>query len=281
METIAPPVCDLKSPKLDTRPRAVSVNGITIPRGDIARETQNHAAATPIAAWQGATRALVIRELLRQEATQRAIVATPLEDDEGRRETADEAAMRALIDTDVRIPTADEDTCRRYYAANVTKFRSAPLYAARHILVAAAPGDLEGRDAARREVDRLRDLVEARPAAFAGLALTHSACPSGKVGGNLGQIGPGQTVREFETALARMKPEQSAVVETRYGFHLVVLDRKVEGAAIPFDIVRDAIAAYLDETVRRKAMQSYVSHLAGRATIVGIDLVPQTQRPAQ
>lgn len=267
--------CDLKSPKLDIRPKTVSVNGTVIPRGDIARETQNHAAGTPVAAWKKAAQALVIRELLRQEAASLGIAAEPLEDDEGRRETADEAAMRALVDREVQVPTADEEICRRYYAQNSARFRSAPLYAVRHILIAAAPGDHDARDAARREGERLADFLANRPEAFADLAAEYSACPSGKVGGNLGQIGPGQTVPEFENALGMMKPGQApGLVETRYGIHVVVLDHKVEGEAIPFEFVREQIAAYLDETVRRRAMQQYVAILAGRATIVGVDLVP-------
>ncbi len=275
IQTAVPPVCDLKSPKLDARPRGVSVNGVTIPRGDIARETQNHAAATPIAAWKSAARALVIRELLRQEAAARNNDATPMGDGEGRHETPDEAAMRALLETDVQVPKADEETCRRYYARNSAKFRSAPLYAARHILIAASPGDIDARDNAREVAARLLAILGDRPEAFAVLAEEHSACPSAKTGGHLGQIGPGQTVPEFENALEMMKPGAAlALVETRYGLHVVALDQKIEGQTVPFDFVRDQIAAYLDATVHRRAMKQYVSILAERATIEGIELVP-------
>ncbi len=270
--------CELKAPKREAQPRIVSVNGVIIPRGDIARETQNHAAKTPIAAWKLAARALVIRELLRQQAANLKLDAEPMADEEGRRETPDEAAMRALLDQEVVCPTADEDTCRRYYAQNAAKFRSAPLYAARHILIAAAPGDFDARDKARAEAERILAVLAEAPEAFAGLALANSACPSAKVGGNLGQIGPGQTVPEFEKALAMMKPGQGAVlVETRYGLHVVTLDQKVDGDIIPFDFVREQIAAYLDERVRRRAMHQYVSILAEQATIVGVDFSPEDQ----
>ena len=46
------------------RPVAVSVNGVSIGREAIVREMQHHPAPKPIAAWQQAARALVIRELL-------------------------------------------------------------------------------------------------------------------------------------------------------------------------------------------------------------------------
>jgi len=272
--------CDLKSPKLDHRPRAVSVNGVTIPRGEIARETQNHAAPTPIGAWKAAARALVIRELLRQEAGRRGIIAMPLEDGEGRRETEDEAAMRALVETDVRLPEADEGTCRRYYEQNRAKFRSAALYAPRHILLAATPDDRAAREAVRNEAERLAAVLNEKPLLFEAIATEVSACPSGKTGGALGQIGPGQTVPEFEKAL-EMIPVGDAVtlVETRYGFHLVRLDHKEPGRELPFEIVRERIKAYLEEAVRHRAMRQYVEELAARATIVGVDFSADGNRP--
>lgn len=274
--------CELKAaPKFEARPRLVSVNGITIPRGDIARETQNHAASTPIAAWKKAARALVIRELLHQEARARSIEAEPMDDGEGRRETPEEAAMRALLEQDVIVPTADEDTCQRFYAQNMARFSSAPIYAARHILIAAAPNDIDARDAARVRIKALMTSLHDDPAAFTALAGAHSACPSAKTGGNLGQIGPGQTVPEFETALASMNEDDLALVETRYGIHLVALDQKIDGKALPFDMVRDRIADFLNETVRRRAMQQYVSILAGKAAIEGVDLVPDEPASVQ
>jgi peptidyl-prolyl cis-trans isomerase C len=272
--------CDLKTAKIDAKPRAVSVNGITIPRGEIARETQNHTARTPIEAWKKAARALAIRELLKQEAARLGIAAEPAKDGEGRRETADEAAMRALIEREVVVPTADEESCRRYYENNRARFHSAPLYAPRHILIAAAPGDASARLAARVEAERLAEQVAAMPSRFGDLARAFSACPSKEVGGALGQIGPGQTVREFEAGLAQMAPgDVPAVIETRYGFHVVLLDQKIAGEALPFALVHRRIAEYLDETVRRRAMRQYVEILASRATISGIELLHEPQQP--
>ena len=48
------------------KPVNVSVNGVAIPRDAIVREMQHHPADKPIAAWQQAARALVVRELLLQ-----------------------------------------------------------------------------------------------------------------------------------------------------------------------------------------------------------------------
>lgn len=256
------------------RPEPVSVNGVTIPPADIARETQHHEAADPDQAWTLAARALAIRELLSQEVARLEIEAEPLEDGEGRRETRQEARLRALIEREVVVPRADEGACRRYYDANIRRFRSHDLFDAAHILFVAGPGDAEARDKARAAAATLIAGLARNPAGFAAAAIAHSACPSSRQGGNLGQVGTGQTVPEFETALRAMVPGcvHPEPVETRYGLHVVRLDRRIDGEVLPFDLVRDRIADYLDEAVRRRAQQQYVSILAGRAQVTGVDL---------
>lgn len=259
------------------RPVPVSVNGRMIASADIARETQHHASADPDEAWEGAARALAIRELLRQEAERLAIDAAPIEDDEGRRETVDEARLRALLEREVVVPRADEATCRRYYVSNRGHFRSPDLFEVAHILLPAAPGDTTARDAARRAAQALIAELRERPNVFASLCASHSACPSREQGGNLGQIGPGQTVAEFELALSRMAPGavHGEPVETRYGLHVVRLDRRIDGRELPFELVRQRIADYLDESVERRALQQYVAVLASRAVVAGVDLGAQ------
>ena len=249
-----------------TRPVPVSINGVVIPSAAIARETQNHQASDPDQAWTLAAQALAIRELLSQEAERLSIVAEPVEDGEGRRETLEEACLRGLVEREVKIPRADEVACRRYYQANLGRFRSADLYEVAHILV---PNGPQARELAARLIAELRQ----RPESFAETAAVHSACPSGKQGGNLGQIGPGQTVPEFEAALRGLEagtihPEP---VESRYGLHIVRLDRRIEGRQMPFELVHERIADYLEDAVHRRALRQYVTILAGRAQLTGVD----------
>ena len=261
-------------PAATAAPKQISVNGVVISRAEIARETQHHPAAKPIEAMKAAAAALAVRELLLQEARRLAIPAEPASDGEGRRETDEEAMIRALVEREVTTPQADDTACRRYYEQNRQRFRTAALYEARHILLAAAASDKPARAEAAEVARILITQLETAPDSFAALAEAHSACPSGKTGGNLGQIGPGQTVTEFEHALAAMEPGgvHPTPVETRYGLHVVALDRRIDGRDLPYDLVHDRIAGWLNEKVRRTAIQQYVSILAGRAEITGIDL---------
>lgn len=259
-----------------TRPIPVSVNGVAIASADIARETQHHQSSDPDQAWMQAARALVIRELLSQEADRLGIVAAPIGDEEARSETPQEARYRQLLEREVIVPSADETTCRRYYERNRQRFRTPGLCEAAHILLAAAPEDAAARTFARQAASALIATLRGRPQDFAAAATEHSACPSAGQGGSLGQLSPGQTVAEFDAALRGMVPGKihGEPVESRYGFHVVRFDRRIEGRELPFEMVRERIADYLDEMVRRRALQQYVSVLAGRGVVTGVDLAP-------
>lgn len=265
--------CSVK-PVLPITPKTVSVNGVVIARAAISREMQNHPAGKPIDAWRAAARALVIRELLLQEARRLALVAHPVEDDEGRRETEEEALVRQLVEQEVRTPGADEAACRRYYEANRRLFRSPDLCEARHILLPAAPDDAGARAAALVKARALIEELRAAPHRFAHCAHEASACPSASNGGNLGQLGPGQTAPEFEKALvAAPEGEVSPQpVETRYGVHVLMVERRIAGRDLPFELVRSRIAEWLEEKVRRTAIRQYIELLAGRAEIVGVEM---------
>ena len=57
---------------------------------------------------------------------------------------------------------------------------------------------------------------------FAKLAQEHSKCPSGKLGGNLGQFGRGQMVKEFEDAAFAIEPGSvTGPIQTQFGYHLI------------------------------------------------------------
>jgi peptidyl-prolyl cis-trans isomerase C len=255
------------------RPVNVSVNGVSIARDEIVREMQHHPAGKPIAAWQQAARALVIRELLMQEARRLAIEPQPLTED-GRRETDEEAIMRGLVDREVVVPQADEETCRRYYDRHQSQFRSPDIYEAAHILFAARPADKDAYAAARAEAEGVLAALVERPESFATMAEAYSTCSSAAHGGNLGQITTGQTTPEFEQALIALAPGEmcAAPVATRYGFHIIRLDRKHEGQLLPYELVASRIADYLNESVRRRADAQYIARLVSAAKIEGIDL---------
>lgn len=266
--------CSVRESILPKKRIDVAVNGVTISRDRIAREIQNHPAETPIKAWLAAARSLVVRELLLQEARRLGVKAASLDDGEGRRETEEEAAIRALAEQEVVTPDADTETCRRYYEQNRKRFRSADIYEAAHILLPASQSDRQAYADARATAAALIAQLQDKPELFSDLVRTYSACPSRAQGGNLGQISSGQTTPEFERALATLAPGAitSEPVATRYGFHVIRLDRRIEGRELPFEMVAESIADYLTDNVRRRATAQYIARLVSRSTITGVDM---------
>lgn len=254
---------------------AVSVNGVEIAESEILAEAQNHPAENPGAALLAAARALAVRELLLQRAVELNLVLAPERNADGRRETDEDAAIRMLIEREVAVPSATAEECLRFYENNRAKFRSEPIFEASHILFAADPSDRSGRDAARGDAERLAVVLLEHPSEFATMARTHSACPSAAQGGNLGQLTRGSTVAEFERALARMEEGQitPVPVESRFGFHIIRLERRIDGEQLPFDFVRDRIAGWLEASTWAKAVSQFISILAADATITGIDVL--------
>lgn len=63
----------------------------------------------------------------------------------------------------------------------------------------------------------------------AELAKAHSACPSGKSGGSLGQFTQGQMVPEFDAVIFSNLPlgEVSEPVKTQFGYHLIEVQQRV------------------------------------------------------
>ncbi len=246
----------------------IKINGVSLPQESIAQELQYHPADTRQEAVFLASQALVIRELLNQRVTELGIEVQAKDG-----ENLEEAAISALIDREVALPSADPVACLQYYENNRARYASAPLLAARHILLACAADDVEGRSMASEQAQALLDQLKVDGNRFAELVQAYSSCPSKAQGGALGQISQGQTVPEFERQLFRL-PEglASRPIESRYGFHLVWVDQRIDGRQLPYEVVEGSIRAELDQRVWQVAVVQYIKGLIGAADIQGIVL---------
>ena len=57
---------------------------------------------------------------------------------------------------------------------------------------------------------------------FAEAAKEHSTCPSGRNGGDLGEFGPGQMVKEFDEVVCSGELDTvHGPVKTQFGYHLL------------------------------------------------------------
>jgi len=208
-----------------------------------------------------------VRELLRQ----RAVVGGLLQAEETDGAVITDA-IEELLSQEVTIPEPSEEEMRRYYDGHQSEFRSNDLVNARHILFQVTP--TVNVPQIRERAESTLNILLREPERFAELAKELSNCPSGENGGILGQLGRGDTVPEFEKVL--FSPGRTGVsrdiVKTRFGFHIIAIDQRIPGKTLPFDMVRDKLAARLKSAVEARALRQYVSVLAGGATLEGVDL---------
>ena len=211
-----------------------------------------------------------LRALLAQRAIDRGLLTDEAD------EEATVAAIEALLDREAPTPEPTEEECSRYYAKHLEQFTSGELVFARHILFAIVPG--APVDAIRSKAEQTLERVNAQPESFGELARTLSNCPSGRHDGNLGQLTRGECAPEFEQALfsgngTGLLP---GVVRTRFGFHVVVVDRRVPGRTVPFEAVKDRVAGHLRERVQHKALEQYLRILAAETGLALPGVAPAT-----
>lgn len=228
---------------------SVTVNGVAVESSD----------------WPSPQLATV-HELLRQRARELGLV------DDGASEAATEHAIESMLADEVPVPTATDEDCRRWYDANAKRFRSGDLVFVRHILFQIIPKSPV--PAIRALAEAMLYEVRANSDLFAARAREHSNCPSGANGGSLGQLQRGETVPEFDRAIF----EDTTIgvlpnlITTRYGFHIVSVDRRIDGMQVPYELVREQVAEELRRRSELRALSQYVQVLAGRASIEGVEL---------
>jgi peptidyl-prolyl cis-trans isomerase SurA len=136
---------------------------------------------------------------------------------------------------------------------------------ARHILLRNRPG-LTDQDAERR-LAGYRDQVRAKTADFGELAKKYSEDGSAPNGGNLGWMGPGDLVPEFEQAMNRLQiGEVSNPVKTEFGWHLIqVLERRE--AQLTVEKQRQFARAAIRERKFEQAYQDWLREIRDTATV--------------
>jgi len=134
----------------------------------------------------------------------------------------------------------------------------------RHILV--RTNDLVSEDEAKRKLLGLRERI-VNGVNFAELARLNSDDGSASRGGDLGWIYPGDTVPEFEKAVADLKVmEVSQPVKTPFGWHLIqVLERRT--ADMSTDRKRVEARKALLERKGDEAYQEWLRQLRDRAYV--------------
>lgn len=137
--------------------------------------------------------------------------------------------------------TVSDGDVAQYYEQNKSRFSTEEQRRASHILInAAADASDEVRKAARAKAEKVLAEVRKSPSSFAALAAQYSDDPGSKShGGDLDFFGRNAMVKPFETAaFALKKGEISGIVESDFGFHIIMLTDIRPGGGKPLSEVR-------------------------------------------
>ena len=219
----------------------------------------------------------VIRQVGGRDSFAKALAKQKIGEDEFRKELAKGCRVDALVQQACSgVPEPTEDEVAAYYEAHRAAFVSSPQVLAQHILV-----KTEGMDAADKvqaldkiKAIRARIVAEGRGnpgatgEAFTKAAQEHSDCPSGQNGGSLGWFGRGMMVPEFDKAAFAMKcGEVSEVIETQFGYHIILKTDERPGGQQTLVDVADSIRDLLRHEARGRATEAFVAELREKANI--------------
>ena len=149
--------------------------------------------------------------------------------------------MKDITVTDVEAETV--------YNINPDNFSKPETVSAKHILV-------DSEDVCKEILAQIQNGEKT----FEDAAKESSTCPSGQQGGDLGEFGKGQMVKEFEEAA--FAAEIGAIVgpvQTQFGFHLIKVEAKSEAETLAFDVVKEQIKKNL---LQQKQQQAYTTKIA-------------------
>ena len=135
---------------------------------------------------------------------------------------------------------------------------------ARHILVRV--NELTSEAEAKAKIERLKDRLDAG-ADFAELAKLNSEDASAAKGGDLGWLTPGDTVAEFDDAMAKLAPKQiSPPIRTSFGWHLIqVVERRRQDVSA--DRERSEAQTAIRQRKADEAFQDWVRQIRDKAFV--------------
>lgn len=156
-----------------------------------------------------------------------------------KRDMLSQMAVRNFLET---VTVSDEEV-KALYDQNQDQFMTEEKVAAKHILV----DDLDKALVVLKEIKAGKSFEDA--------ATEYSTCPSKEKGGDLGEFGRGQMVKEFENAAFKAEVDKvTGPVKTQFGYHLIKVTARQEAKQMQFEEIKDSIR---QDMIQRKQNDAY------------------------
>ena len=151
----------------------------------------------------------------------------------------------------LKTATVSEEEIRTFYEENKNQFAKGGTVRAKHILT-------DSEDKCKEILEEIENGTKA----FEMAAQEYSTCPSGQKGGDLGEFGRGQMVKEFEDAAFTGEiGKVIGPVKTQFGYHLIKVEEKKDAAESSFDDVKEQIKSQLKQQKQGDAYSKKVAEL--------------------
>ncbi len=174
--------------------------------------------------------------------------------------------------------TVSETDLQAYYDQHRDEYRAPEQVKVSHILIKTplpTPGEKEDEKAVAEARAKAEDVLKQVKAGgdFAKLAEKYSDDPgSAKSGGELGWIGRGRTVPEFEKAAFSLgKGQTSDLVKSTYGFHIIRVEDKQDAHLKTLAEVKSEIAEKVKQQKATHATEMAANALLSQARTAGFD----------
>lgn len=142
-----------------------------------------------------------------------------------KRDILAQMAMRETL-KDVKVT---EEELKMFYEQNKGQFMRGETVQAKHILT----------DSEETCNNILESIVNGEKT-FEDAAKEFSTCPSKERGGDLGEFGKGQMVKEFEdAAFAAEIGHVVGPVKTQFGYHLIKVEKKNDASVVEFEQIKE------------------------------------------
>lgn len=208
-----------------------------------------------------------------------------------KKDLTEEVKMKKLVNalSSVQISEAE---AKKFYKENLNKFKYPDKVRASHILISANPEEIRekiaseaanknlSKDEIQAKVDKelaiklektKKILAEVKkdPSAFEKIARENSDdTTSAKQGGDLGFFSRQEMVEPFAKTAFSQKPNTiSDIVQSPYGYHIILVKDRMKAGQEPFEKVKSEIFVYLENQAQIKILEDLIESLKKQAKI--------------
>lgn len=208
-----------------------------------------------------------------------------------KKDLTEEVKMKKLVAMISNVKVSEADA-KKFYRSNLSKFKYPDKVRASHILISAnveeikskIETDPQNKGLTKEEIQAKVDkelaaklekakkvLAEVKkdPSSFEKLAKEDSDDKaSAAQGGDLGFFSKQEMVEPFSKVAFSMKPNTiSDIVQTPYGYHIIIVKDRMKAGQEPFEKVKGEIIAYLQNQEQVKVLEKLIESLKKQAKI--------------